>query len=103
MSVITEFAMFPTGKGGSVSPYVSRIIKMLRESGLTYQLTAMGTLFETDTFEQALAVIQQAYTQLEPDCDRVYSTVKFDIRKGRENGMQGKITSIENKIGISNK
>ena len=30
MSVLLEFAMFPTDKGESVSNYVSRIIKMIK-------------------------------------------------------------------------
>lgn len=103
MSVLMEFAMFPTDKGESASNYVSRIIAMIRESGFHYQLTAMGTIVETETMEQALQLVQQAYNKLDPDCSRIYSTVKFDIRKGRQNAMQQKINSIENKIGNVNK
>jgi hypothetical protein len=42
MSVILEFAMFPTDKGSSVSEYVSRILKVVDQAGLPYQLTPMG-------------------------------------------------------------
>jgi uncharacterized protein (TIGR00106 family) len=104
MSVLMEFAMFPTSKtGNSSSPYVSRIIEMIRDSGFSYQLTAMGTIVETYTIEEALSLVQKAYSTLEPDCERVYSTVKFDIRKGRTNGLQQKIESVESKIGKVNK
>jgi uncharacterized protein (TIGR00106 family) len=104
MSVLMEFAMFPTSKtGNSSSPYVSRIIEMIRDSGFSYQLTAMGTIVETYTIEEALSLVQKAYSTLEPDCERVYSTVKFDIRKGRINGLQQKIESVESKIGKVNK
>jgi uncharacterized protein YqgV (UPF0045/DUF77 family) len=33
MSVLMNYAMFPTDKGSSVSEYVSKIIKMVSESG----------------------------------------------------------------------
>ncbi|WP_456396331.1 MTH1187 family thiamine-binding protein [Desulfurobacterium sp.] len=99
MSVLVEFAMFPTDKGESVSKYVSRIIKMIDESGVNYKLTPMGTVFETDTMEEALEIIKKAYEKLAPDCNRVYSTVKFDIRKGRKNRMKQKIESVEKRIG----
>ncbi|WP_297446118.1 MTH1187 family thiamine-binding protein [Desulfurobacterium sp.] len=99
MSVLVEFAMFPTDKGESVSKYVSRIIKMIDESGVEYKLTPMGTVFETDTIEEALEIIKKAYKELEPDCNRIYSTVKFDIRKGRKNRMKQKIESVEKRIG----
>lgn len=103
MSVLLEFAMFPTDKGESVSPYVSKVIEMIRESGVTYQLTPMGTIIETETMPEALSIVQQAYDVLEPDCDRVYSSLNFDIRKGKSGCMTQKITSIENKIGEVNK
>jgi uncharacterized protein (TIGR00106 family) len=99
MSVLFEFAMFPTDKGESASPYVSRIIKLIRESGVDYKLTPMGTIIETETMIEALELIQKAYEQLQPDCKRIYCAVKFDIRKSQKGRMDQKIRSIENKIG----
>jgi uncharacterized protein (TIGR00106 family) len=90
MSVLFEFAMFPTDKGESASPYVSRIIKIIRESNATYKLTPMGTVIETETMDEALDLIRKAYSELEPDCKRIYSTVKFDIRKGPKGRMEQK-------------
>jgi len=103
MSVLVEFAMFPTDKGASVSEYVSRIIKMIDESGLEYQLTPMGTIFETATMEEALLVLNKSYQQIEPDCLRVYSSVKFDIQPRKHHRMKTKIQSIEQKIGVVKK
>ncbi|WP_457563293.1 thiamine-binding protein, partial [Caminibacter pacificus] len=60
MSVLVEFAMFPTDKGESVSEYVSRVIKMFKESDINYQLTPMGTVFEVETMEEATEVINNA-------------------------------------------
>ena len=99
MSVLLEFAMFPTDKGESISPYVSKVIQMIRESGASYQLTAMGTIIETETLPEALALVQQSYDVLEPDCDRVYSSLKFDIRKGKSKCLTQKIKSVESIIG----
>jgi len=99
MSVLVEFAMFPTDKGESVSAYVSRIIKVIDESGITYKLTPMGTVYETETMDEALSVLKRSYEVLEQDCNRIYSTVKFDIRKNRSNRMKQKIASIESKLG----
>lgn len=103
MSIILEFAMFPTDKGSSVSEYVSRIIQMIKNRGVTYQLTSMGTIIETATIDQALDIVKCAYQTLEPDCDRIYSTLTFDIRKGGLNRLQHKVAAIEEKIGPVNK
>jgi len=99
MSVLTEFAMFPTDKGESVSRYVSRVIQMIRDSGVSFCLTPMGTVMETDTLDEALEIIRKSHDILAQDANRIYSTVKFDIRKGKENRMEGKIRSVEEKIG----
>lgn len=103
MSVLTEFAMFPTDQGESVSQEVSKVIKMIRHSGISYQLTPMGTIIETDTIEEAMELIIQSYKILEPHANRVYSSIKLDIRKDTSNRIHTKIQSIEEKIGEVNK
>ena len=97
-----EFAMFPTDKGESVSEYVSKVIKMISESGYEYQLTAMGTIIETETFDQALEILSKSHSILEPVSNRISSNVKFDIQKKKKNRISGKIKSIVDKIGNVN-
>ena len=103
MSVLLEFAMFPTDKGISVSKYVSKIVAMIRESGYPYQLTPMGTIVETGTVEEVLEVIRQSHNILEPDSDRIYSTIKLDIKKNASGMMNQKMKSVESKIGSVNR
>ena len=103
MSTILNFAIFPTDKGDTgSSESVSKVLKMIRDSGVSYKLNPMGTSIETDTLEEALDVVNRAYKVLEPFSKRVYSAITIDVRKDRQNGMQNKIASIEQKIGIVN-
>ena len=102
MSVLMELTIFPTDKGESVSQYVSQVIDMIKNSGVPYRLNPMGTVIETEKIEQALQIIQKAYDILEPQANRIYATIKFDIRKNRSNRIEGKIKSIEQKIGKVN-
>jgi uncharacterized protein (TIGR00106 family) len=99
MSVLMEFAIFPTDKGDSVSKQVSKVIGLIRESGINYQLTAMGTLIETNELPEALALVNSCYEVLEEDSDRVYCTLTMDIQKNKHNRLTSKVESIENKIG----
>jgi len=102
MSVLVNFAMFPTDKGVSKSDAVSKVIEYVRNSGVSYQLSPMATTIETETMEEALQVINEAYKILEGQHERVYSSITIDARKGEMGRMQGKIASIENKIGKVN-
>jgi len=102
MSILLEFAMFPTSdncrEGASVSKQVSKIIDAIDTSGVAYQLTPMGTIIETETMREALEIIELAYEQVK-DCERVYSSLKFDIRHNADNRLKNKIKSVEQKIG----
>lgn len=95
MSVLMEFSMFPTDKGESVSQYVSRIIDAIDKSGVNYKLTPMGTVIEVESFEDALKILNLSYNQLKDDCNRIYSSIKFDIRKGKGNRLESKQKSVE--------
>lgn len=99
MSVLIEFAMFPTDKGESISTFVGRIIKMIDENYASYRLTPMGTIVEVETLSEALHIAEAAYKELEPDCNRVYSTIKLDIRKGKSDRLIQKIESVEKRVG----
>lgn len=98
MSVLMNFTMFPTDKGSSVSVYVSKIVRLIRRANHPNQLTAMGTLVETETLPEALKLIDDAYKTIEEDCDRVYVNVTIDIRKGKTGRIEDKIRSIEEKL-----
>jgi len=101
-SVLLEFSMFPTSaecrEGASVSQYVSKVIDMIDQSGVPYQLTPMGTIVECESMKEALSVVEKAYDCLS-DCDRVYSSLKLDIRKGKSNRLKTKIDSVEKSLG----
>lgn len=99
MSVLLNFTIFPTDKGDSVSQYVSKVIKMIDESGVEYKLTAMSTLIETETMKEALDIVNSAYLILEPLSSRIYATANFDIRQGKHDRMKQKTASIEKLIG----
>ena len=100
MSVILQFSIFPTDKGESVSKYVSKVIKMIDNLNLNYQLTPMATIIETDKLNEALNIINESYKVLEKEgAKRVYISSTIDIRDGK-NRLKQKIESIKNRVEI---
>ncbi len=96
--VLVEFAMFPTDKGESVSKYVSQVIGEIDKSGINYLLTPMGTILEGE-WEEVISVIDRCFKILEPQANRVYSTIKIDYRKGANSRMKSKVEKIEGLLG----
>lgn len=103
-SILLEFSMFPTDVGESKSEYVSAVVKYVKESGYDYQLTPMATIVELPSMSEALNLIKECYEVLESkNCNRIYSVLKFDIRKNKTNRLYEKIKSVEDIIGTVNK
>ena len=100
MSVLMEFSIFPTDQGESVSAHVGEVIRMIRDSGLEYRLTPMGTVVEAEELGDLLALVERASAILqERDCRRIYSAIKLDIRTGKSGRLEQKIRSVEQRIG----
>ncbi len=97
MSVLVELTIFPTDKGVSVSPYVARVVAILRSSGLSCQLGPMGTSIEGE-WDDIMAAVSKCYHELATDCDRIYIVMKADCRRGAEDRLHGKVESVESKL-----
>lgn len=97
MSVLVHFSLFPTDKGTSVSPYVARSLRIIRESGLPYKLGPMSTALEGE-WEEVMAVVERCFRELRKDSSRIYMTLQMDYRAGAVNRIEGKIKSVEEKL-----
>lgn len=92
--VLAEFSMFPTDKGESKSAFVSQVIDYIDRSGITYRLTPMGTILE-GSWDEVNSVISNCFKLLEPQADRIFTTIKIDYRKSDQSRMNSKIAKIE--------
>ena len=88
----------PLGEGESVSNYVARSLQIIDESGLPYELHAMGTIIEGEVGE-VLDVMRRCLDALAADCDRITCTAKLDYRQGYTGRLDSKVKSVEEKLG----
>ena len=101
MSVLADFSIFPVDKGASVSQYVAKAVKIIRDSGLSQKTNPMGTCIE-GSFKEVMDVVEKCFEKMKEDSDRIYMTIKIDYRKGEQGRISGKIKSLEKKLeGIS--
>ncbi|MHB1285740.1 MAG: MTH1187 family thiamine-binding protein [Leptospirales bacterium] len=98
MSVLLEFSMSPLDKGESVGAYVARSLEIIEKSGVNYRLNPMGTVLEGD-WDTVFNVVRDCYQRMSQDCDRISVGIKVDARKGKENRLEGKIESLERRLG----
>ena len=96
--VLLEFSMFPTSLGESKSAYVARILDIIDQSGVTYQLTPMGTILEGE-WNEVMAVVTACFEAMRAHCPRVEVALKVDYRAGDGSRLAAKIASVDDKLG----
>lgn len=97
MSVIVDFSIFPMDKGESLSPYVARAVRIVKNSGLPYKFGPMSTSVEGE-WDEVMALVDQCYRELAKDCARINLNLKADCRKGAAGRIDSKIKSVESKL-----
>ncbi|MBS1186047.1 MAG: thiamine-binding protein [Burkholderiaceae bacterium] len=96
--VLLELQIFPNDKGVNLSSYVARAMDIIDKSGVTYQMTPMGTILEGE-WDEVMAVATACFKDLAKDCDRITTNIKTDYRAGDKSRLKSKITSVENVLG----
>lgn len=94
--MIAAFSVAPTltdNDNAEMSHIVARAVKVVRESGLPYETTAMFTTIEGD-WDEVMDVIKRATQAVEQVSSRVSLVIKADIRPGHEDMLHQKIVSL---------
>ena len=96
---VVFLSITPLGTGTpSLSRYVAGVERILRESGLKNQLTAMGTIIEGD-LDEILKVVRRMHEHpFGQGAVRVSTLLKIDDRRDREHTIEGKMRSVEEKL-----
>jgi uncharacterized protein (TIGR00106 family) len=97
---IAFLTITPLGTGTpSVSRFVAGVEKILRQTSLHHQLTAMGTIIEGD-LDEILAVVRRMHEHpFTQGAQRVSTSLRIDDRRDKPHSMAGKMRSVEEKLG----
>jgi len=96
--MLAIFSTFPVGKSDSLSKDVAQIIKMIEDSGIECQTTAMGTIVEGE-WDEVMELIKKCHFKLREFSTRVSTKISIDDREGATGRIKGKIDSVEKHLG----
>ena len=98
MKVIMDLCVVPLGAGLSVSRFVAACERIIKEAGLKSMLHAYGTNIEGE-WDEVFAVVKKCHeTVHEMGAPRITTTIKFGTRVDRQQSMQDKLDSVEEKL-----
>ena len=98
--MLIQFSIVPIGFGSSLGDRVAEVLRMVDESGLPYKVNPMGTVVEGE-WEDLFSLVKKCHTTVMKSEERVLTTIAVDDRKGKPNRLEGKVKSIENRLGKS--
>ncbi|MFW0787320.1 thiamine-binding protein [Gordonia sp. CPCC 206044] len=97
--MIVAFSLTPSGgdavdDDGGMSAAVADAVRVVRESGLPHQTTAMFTYIEGE-WDEVMAVVKRAADAVAARAPRVGLVLKADIRPGHTGELSGKVERVE--------
>ena len=96
---IAEVSIVPIGTGSvSVSSYVAACVKVLKDSGLTYEVHGMGTIIEGDVGELLDVVLKMHEVPFGAGAERVSTSIKIDDRRDKKASAKGKVEAVLSKM-----
>jgi len=95
--MIAEFAVVPIGEGEELADLVAGVIDLVDKSGLTYQLTAMGTIVEGE-WDEVFDLIKACHVEMRRHAKRVETRVTVDDRERAVGRIRGKVRDVEERL-----
>ncbi|MCX7769623.1 MAG: MTH1187 family thiamine-binding protein [Proteobacteria bacterium] len=95
---IMEISVVPIGVGSSVSNYVAKCVEVIKRSGLSYEVTAMGTIVEgeVDKLLELASIVHKV--PFEMGAKRVLTNIKIDERVDKKSTIKSKVLSVKDKV-----
>ncbi len=93
--MIVDVSVVPIGTGStSVSRFVCEVLKVIRASGLKYQVGPMGTSLEGDWDTVFKTIRQMHEVCFKMGAGRLLTTIKVDDRRDKTQSMQDKLDRV---------
>ena len=95
--ITADFAIVPVGSEDTeCKEYVTKAVQAIKDSGLNFELTGMGTQIEAENYTElyeAIAKAQEAVFSV--GIGRLYTVIKIDDRRDLENRtLEAKVDTV---------
>lgn len=98
--MLVAFTVTPLGgESDSVGETVAEAVRVVRESGLPNETTAMSTLIEGD-WDEVMDVVKRAIDAVLARTSRVTLALNADVRPGHTDQLHTKVARVEEHLAV---
>jgi uncharacterized protein (TIGR00106 family) len=98
--MLAELSIIPVGGSAHSSAELAKILKLVDESGLSYQLTPSSTCIEGE-WDEVMRLIHRCHDRAHKGSSHVMTFIKLEEDDGERNKLASNVTSVEEKLGHS--
>ena len=98
MNTLVAVAIAPFGQGEELAEYVAECVRVIRDSGLSYETHSMFTEIEGE-YDEVMDVVKRATFALAEKGIRTEVVLKADIRPGFSDTMHSKVAKVDAILG----
>ncbi len=96
--ILAQLSVYPIGEGVSLGRHVKKGIKIIEESGYTYQVGGLSTAIEVPDLQELFDLVTKIRdAQIEEGAQRVLIDLKVDDRRDKNATLAGKIGSVSSR------
>lgn len=96
---VMEISVVPIGTDSpSISRYVAECVAIVKEKGLRYEVTSMGTNVEGDLRDLLSAAEQMHQLPFKRGAQRVVTSIKIDDRRDKRLSIRGKKDAVKKRL-----
>lgn len=98
MKVLLDLCVVPLGVGVSVSEYIAACQRVLKESGLKYEMHMYGTNIEGE-WDEVMAAVKKCHEVVhQMGAPRISTSIRLGTRIDKNQSMEDKIRSVQQKL-----
>jgi uncharacterized protein (TIGR00106 family) len=102
MPILAELRVVPVGTcSTSLSSYIAKVVEVLKRHRVKHYVNPMGTCIEVQSFEELALLLNEVVVMLRSfNVNRIVIDIALDIRFDKEPSLEGKVRSVEEKLGM---
>ncbi|HEY8932866.1 MAG TPA: MTH1187 family thiamine-binding protein [Rariglobus sp.] len=98
--MLADLVIIPIGNGTHTSASLSKVLKLIKDSGLPYQLTPASTCIE-GTWDEIVALAKRCHAAVHADSPHLITMLRLEDDAGEARKLVENVAAVEEEAGES--
>lgn len=94
--ILAQLSVYPIGESTSLSRFVRRGVKVIKDSGFRYEIGGLSTAVEVPDLDSLFLLVKKVHrAHLEEGAKRIVIDLKVDDRRDKDATLESKRNSVK--------